>query len=82
MLYEDAVIREDAIEFLIRTYAEFPEDIPRGMSRNVSDRMFGNWRWVRLLDGEIVLANCLQECIRSEDFYSRKLSEECWSCSK
>lgn len=71
MTYEDAVIREDAIEYLIRNYAKFPGDIPPGMNRNVSDRMFMNWRWVRTLEGEIVFANCIQEGIDKADFDDR-----------
>ncbi|EMH4161626.1 hypothetical protein RJ498_000841 [Pluralibacter gergoviae] len=82
MLYIDAVLREDAIEHLIRTHQRFPQDVPPGASKNVSHRIFGNWRWVRLLDGEVVFANCIQECIRKEDFDSRKKSEECWKCTE
>ncbi|RKR53198.1 hypothetical protein C7387_4339 [Yokenella regensburgei] len=72
MDYKDAVIREDAMEYLIRHYAEFPADVPVGPSKNVSDRMFINWRWVRCLDGEIVFANCIQEGITANDFNARK----------
>lgn len=72
MDYKDAVIREDAIEYLIRNYSGFLDDIPTGPSRNVSDRIFKNWRWVRCLDGEIVFANCIQEGINASDFYARK----------
>ncbi|QIU92124.1 hypothetical protein [Yokenella regensburgei] len=72
MDYKDAVIREDAMEYLIRNYSEFLEEIPSGSSRNVSDRIFKDWRWVRCLDGEIVFANCIQEGIRANDFNARK----------
>ncbi|WP_373203384.1 hypothetical protein [Citrobacter amalonaticus] len=72
MDYKDAIFREDAMEYLIKHYSGFPDDIQAGPSRNVSDRIFKDWRWVRCLDGEIVFANCIQECITSNDFTVRK----------
>ncbi|RAU43963.1 hypothetical protein DBY68_019365 [Pseudocitrobacter sp. RIT415] len=71
MDYKDAILREDAMEYLIRYYSDFLDDIPTGPSRNVSDRIFKDWRWVRCLDGEIVFANCIQECITASDFNAR-----------
>lgn len=76
MFYEDAVKREDAFEFLMKTYSDFPVDVPYGLNRNVSERIFKDWRWVRTLDGEIVFANCLQKCISASDFNERKSTIE------
>ncbi|MDG0556556.1 hypothetical protein [Klebsiella quasipneumoniae] len=76
MFYEDAIKREDAFEFLMKAYADFPEEIPYGLNRNVSERIFKDWRWVRTLDGEIVFANCLQQCISISDFNERKFAIE------
>ncbi|HHE5697807.1 TPA: hypothetical protein ACPEY2_001696 [Citrobacter amalonaticus] len=72
MDYKDSIFREDAMEYLIKHYSGFPDDIQAGPSRNVSDRIFRDWRWVRCLNGEIVFANCIQECIASNDFSERK----------
>lgn len=71
MKYEDAVLREDAFEFLIRNYSEFPGDIPFGLNRNVSCQIFKDWRWVRTLQGEILFANCIQAGIGLEEFNNR-----------
>lgn len=73
MNYQDAILREDAMEWLIRNYYQFPTDIApgNGMSVNVSGRVFANWRWVRTLDGEILFANCIQPGISADDFNER-----------
>lgn len=52
MNYNDAVEYSDAMEWLIDHYAEFPRQVPGGienLSRNISGRMFKNWRWVMTL---------------------------------
>lgn len=72
MDYQDAIFREDAMEYLIKHYSGFPDDVQAGPSRNVSERIFKDWRWVRCLDGEIVFANCIQACITINDFNFRK----------
>lgn len=69
MLYEDAVIRSDAVEYLLEKYTQFPSEIPTGgPSRHVSDRIFQDWRWVKTIDDEVVFANCIQCCVSKEDF--------------
>lgn len=75
MNYDDAVEYSDAMEWLIEHYDEFPNQVPGGaenLSRNVSGRMFKNWRWVLTLDLELVFANCIQQGITRQDFISRK----------
>ena len=75
MDYSDAVEYSDAIEWLIEHYAEFPNQVPgsaENISRNVSGRMFMNWRWVMTLDMELVFANCIQQGITKQAFESRK----------
>ena len=73
MKYEDSIIRGDAMDFLLKAYANFPFDIPEGPSNNVSDAQFKTWRWVRCLDGEIVFANCIQQAITKVDFDQQKM---------
>lgn len=75
MNYDDAVEYSDAMEWLIDHYDEFPRQVPGGaenLSRNVSGRMFKNWRWVMTLDMELVFANCIQQGITKQAFESRK----------
>jgi len=73
MDYKDAILREDAMEWLLRNYYRFPDDIAPGksMSVNVSDVIFADWRWVRTLDGEILFANCIQPGISADEFNER-----------
>lgn len=73
MNYEEAIEREDAMEWLLENYAEFPQKVPAGdMSRNVSNPMFQCWRWILTLKLEVVFANMYQPCISKEDFEARK----------
>ncbi len=72
MRYEEAVKREDAMEWLLKTYHSFPDDIPRGMLRDVSQSQYKDWRWVRCPDGEIIFANCIEPGITREEFDARK----------
>lgn len=74
MDYEEAIEREDAMEWLLDSYSDFPKKVPAGdMSRNVSNPMFRCWRWILTLDREVVFGNCYQKCITKSDFDARKL---------
>jgi len=72
MNYNDAIQREDAMEWLLETYDEFPKRVPRGPTKDISEPMFGNWRWVLSPDGEIVFGNCYQPGILKAEFDERK----------
>lgn len=75
MNYEEAIEREDAMEWLLEHYSEWPiKAISGDMSRNVSNPMFLCWRWILTLKHEVVFANMYQPCISKEDFEERKAS--------
>lgn len=70
--YIDAVLREDAMEWLLNNYEEFPAKVKSECAPGISKPVFGNWRWVYTPLCGILLANCLQPGISREDFYRRK----------
>lgn len=60
--------RCDAMEYLVQNVEKFPTTIPRGSrSKHIGQRLFRDWCFVRLDDGNIVFANCLSPCITAND---------------
>lgn len=55
--------RCDAMEYLVQNVKKFPTTIPQ----SIGQRLFRDWCFVRLDDGEIVFANCLSPCITAND---------------
>lgn len=67
--YEDTIQRQDAIEWLAVNWPRFPDDFEG--KGGISEKVFKNWRWVRLEMGTVVFANCIQECIRQYEVYQQ-----------
>ncbi|WP_338501579.1 hypothetical protein VRC35_06475 [Erwinia aphidicola] len=72
MDYKDAIEREDAMEWLLENYDDFPERVLTGPSKTISNPMFKNWRWVLTLENEIVFGNCYQPGIIKQHFDERR----------
>jgi len=76
MNYSDAIEWHDAIEWLIENYESFPAKVLAGISRNVSNPMFKNWRWILTLENEVVFGNGYQPGIVKSDFDAYKSAME------
>lgn len=73
MNYEEAIEREDAMEWLLENCSDWPiNEIAGSMSRHVSNPMVQRWRWILTLNREVVFSNMYQPCISKEDFEQRK----------
>ncbi|WP_447887678.1 hypothetical protein [Serratia fonticola] len=75
--YNDAITYTDAMEYLIRHFAEFPKSVPPGgLSKNISVEYFNRHRFVKTLQGEVVFADCIIPGITAQDFneYRQKVT--------
>ncbi|CNF52129.1 hypothetical protein PGS49_19800 [Yersinia intermedia] len=74
MRYSDAIQYTDAMEWLLDNYQQFPDKVLTSEKcKEISNRMFKNWRWVLTLDGEVIFGNCIQPGITKEAFDRCKL---------
>lgn len=72
MDYRDAVLREDAIEWLLANHREFPASVRSEAATGISHPVFAGWRWVRTPIAGVILANGIQRPITRDDFNERK----------
>ncbi|HEF7276276.1 TPA: hypothetical protein ACGBPZ_004572 [Yersinia enterocolitica] len=74
MMYSDAIQYTDAMEWLLDNYQQFPDKVLTSEAcKEISNRMFKNWRWVLTLEGEVIFGNCIQPGITKEAFDRCKL---------
>lgn len=59
-------IRLDAVYWLRRNVGHFP----MSMDTDISNKMYGRFRFIRCLDGEIVFGDCIVSGITEEEFYT------------
>lgn len=59
--------RDIALSYLIRRYTQWPTNTVTE-EKPVTDRIWGRWRWVLSLDGEVMFGNGIEPAITIMDF--------------
>lgn len=67
--YIESLERTDALEWLVTHYDCFPTEIKGGITKEIGPTLYKQWRFIKLLDGELVFSDIgMNDCIREYDF--------------
>lgn len=59
--------RETALNYLVQRYPQWPITVVNE-ERPITSRVWGSWRWVLSLEGEVMFANGVEPAICVEEY--------------